>query len=222
MKTSPQNYLRAVCACAALAASTAMAVPITITPGNPGNIGTDNVLFNDGALTHSGLLVQGNFSGAGAGFILDFTSTSGSGLLVGNGGQASISGGIGNDPFTNLSFQLENGATFTKAILNADATGAGHITFNVQYVLPAGVFNSAAFTLDSGGQNFFNIEAGDGALITKVTFSTSDTAFADASQMRLGGFAAADVQSVPDGGATVALLGLSLALLGFVKRKLSA
>ena len=40
-----------------VASSTAMADPITITVGNPNNQNTDNVLFNNPALSHSGLLV---------------------------------------------------------------------------------------------------------------------------------------------------------------------
>jgi hypothetical protein len=71
-----------------VASSTAWADPITITTGNPGNQGTDNVLFNNGALLHSGLLVQGDFNGSGTGFIVDFTSASGSGNLGVSGGQA--------------------------------------------------------------------------------------------------------------------------------------
>ena len=63
-----------------VASSTAWADPITITTGNPDNQNTDNVLFNNGSLVHSGALVQGDFNGSGAGFIVDFTSASGSGI----------------------------------------------------------------------------------------------------------------------------------------------
>src|ERR1043165_1324831 len=49
-----------------MASSTAWADPIVITVGNPGNQNTDNVLFNNGSLVHSGLLVQGDFNGSGA------------------------------------------------------------------------------------------------------------------------------------------------------------
>src|SRR4029434_10205740 len=95
---------------------------ITITVGNPGNQNTDNVLFNNAGLIHSGLLVQGDFNGAGAGFIVDFTSASGNGNLGVSGGQAVLVGGAGNLPFSNVTVQLENGATFTKLILNIDVT----------------------------------------------------------------------------------------------------
>src|SRR5215467_9370886 len=101
-----------------MASATVWADPITITTGNPGNAGTDNVLFNNGALVHSGLLVQGDFNGIGAGFIVDFTSASGSGNLGVSGGQAVLVGGTGNTPYSNTTVQLENAATFTKLILN--------------------------------------------------------------------------------------------------------
>ncbi|HEU4435361.1 MAG TPA: hypothetical protein VFR51_18395, partial [Pyrinomonadaceae bacterium] len=100
------------------ASSNAWADPITITVGNPGNQGTDNVLFNNGSLIHAGTLVQGDFNGSGAGFIVDFTSTSGDHTLGVSGGQAVLVGGAGNTPFTNVTVQLENGATFQKLILN--------------------------------------------------------------------------------------------------------
>jgi hypothetical protein len=44
-------------------------------------------------------LVQGDFNGSGAGFIVDFTSASGSGNLGVSGGQAVLVGGTGNVPF---------------------------------------------------------------------------------------------------------------------------
>ena len=77
---NPQRLLLAFAALAIMmmASSTAWADPIVITTGNPGNQNTDNVLFNNPNLVHSGPLVQGDFNGSGAGFIVDFTSTSGS------------------------------------------------------------------------------------------------------------------------------------------------
>ncbi len=187
-----------------------------------GNFGTDNVLFNNTDLD-SGLLVQGSFNSA-PGFLVNFTSTGGN--LVGNGGQSRIEGGEGNSPFTNLTFSLENGATFTTAILNPDATNAGNmseggdtsengdgfITFTVNYLSPGGVFDSDQFTLKGAGQNFFRIEAGMGAVISSVTLDVTDTSLVDSGQFRLGGFAPA--ASVPDGGLSVALLGLAVTGLG--------
>src|SRR3569832_2681323 len=123
----------------AVASSTVWADPIAITTGNPCNQNTDNVLFNNGSLVHSGTLVQGDFNGSGAGFIVDFTSTSGTGNLGVSGGQAVLVGGTGNTPFTNTTMQLENGATFQKLILNIDVTNGlqppTQVQFTVNYTL---------------------------------------------------------------------------------------
>jgi hypothetical protein len=176
-----------------MASATVWADPITITTGNPGNAGTDNVLFNNGSLVHSGLVVQGDFNGSGAGFIVDFTSASGSGNLGVSGGQAVLVGGTGNTPFTNVTVQLENNATFTKLILNIDVTNGlappTQVQFTVNYTLAGGQVFNQVFTVDANGQNFFGIQAGEGAVINSVTIQAlGNTTFADINQWRLGGF----------------------------------
>jgi len=173
--------------------SVAHADPITITTGNPGNQGTDNVLFNDSNLPHSGTLVTGNFSGAGLGFYVDFTSGSGNGNLQVAGGQATLEGGAGNSPFSNLEFGLQNGVTFTKAIFNIDVTAGlpppNTVTFTVNYFdTMNNTFVSQAFTVSTNGQNFFAVEAGMGALIQSIEINSTDATFADINQFRLGGF----------------------------------
>src|SRR5678816_2949705 len=174
----PQIFQRVILASAAfaimaLASSTVWADPITITVGNPGNQDTDNVLFNNGSLVHSGTLVQGDFNGSGAGFIVDFTSASGNGNLGVSGGQAVLVGGAGNTPFSNTTVQLENGATFTKLILNIDVTAGlpppTQVQFTVNYTLSGGQVFNQVFTVDTNGQNFFGIEALEGAVINSVT-----------------------------------------------------
>lgn len=176
-----------------IASATVWADPITITVGNPNNQNTDNVLFNNGSLVHSGALVQGDFNGAGAGFIVDFTSTSGSGNLGVSGGQAVLVGGTGNTPFSNTTVQLENGATFTKLILNIDVTAGlpppTQVQFTVNYTLLGGQVFNQVFTVDTNGQNFFGIEAAEGAVINSVTVQgLNGTTFQDINQWRLGGF----------------------------------
>jgi hypothetical protein len=196
-----------------MASATVWADPITITVGNPGNQDTDNVLFNNAALVHSGLVVQGDFNGSGAGFIVDFTSTSGSGNLGVSGGQAVLVGGAGNTPFTNTTVQLENGATFTKLILNIDVTNGlpapTQVQFTVNYTLNGGQVFNQVFTVDTNGQNFFGITAGDGAVINSVTIQAlGNTTFADINQWRLGGFNTPQ-NEVPEP-ATLLLLGSGL------------
>src|ERR1051326_4793519 len=132
----------------AIASSTAWADPIVITVGNPGNSGTDNVLFNNGSLVHSGTLVQGDFNGAGAGFIVDFSSASNTGNLGVSGGQRVLVGGTGNTPFSDVTLQLENGATFTKLILNIDVTNGLPPPTQVQFIVN---YNMA------GGQGFIRV-----------------------------------------------------------------
>ena len=202
---------------AAAGLSTASAAFITINTG-VSNEGTDNVLFNDNTLQHSGLFVQGNFSGTGAGYVVRFTSSSGNGTLEGGGGQATVNGLIGNNPFNSLTFALENGATFTKAVLNPDSTANGLIDFSVLYINGAGSPFLETFSLGGNGSNFFNIESNSGAKIQSVTFSTKNTSFKDASQFRLGGFAQKATNLVPDGGATFVSLGVALLGLGSIRK----
>ena len=175
------------------ASSNAWADPITITVGNPGNTGTDNVLFNNGALVHSGTLVQGDFNSIGAGFIVDFTSASNTGNLGVSGGQAVLVGGTGNTPFSNVTMQLENGATFQKLIFNIDVTNGlsnTSVQFTVNYTLAGGQVFSQTFAVDTNGENFFGIQAAEGAVINSVTVQgLNGTTFSDINQWRLGGFA---------------------------------
>jgi hypothetical protein len=214
----PQIFQRVILASAAfaimaLASSTAWADPITITTGNPGNQNTDNVLFNNGSLVHSGTVVQGDFNGSGAGFIVDFTSTSGNGNLGVSGGQAVLVGGVGNIPFSNTTVQLENNATFTKLILNIDVTNGLQfptaVQFTVNYTLAGGQVFNQVFTVDTNGQNFFGVEAAEGAVINSVTVQgLNGTTFSDISQWRLGGLTP-ETNNVPEP-ASLFLLGSGL------------
>ncbi|MGL5018828.1 MAG: hypothetical protein ACRDBP_11890, partial [Luteolibacter sp.] len=219
---------------AGLTSASAAFITIIDTAGG-GNFGTDNVLFND-PMTINGTTVMGTFN-SNPGYIVNFQSTSGSGQLTGNGGQASISGGTGNNPFTNLKFFLSNGATFTTAILNPDATNAannqnggdgttngnGTVAFTIDYLTPMGQLLSSPFAINGNGQNYFRIQAGDGARILSVALQVTDTSLQDSGQFRLGGFAPAQRPGrVPDGGTAIALLGVSLLGLGAARKMIGA
>jgi hypothetical protein len=184
---------------------------ISITAGNVAG-GVDNVLFN-ATTDASGTMVNGTFNSQPT-FFVNFSSTN---QLEVQGGQATLTG-LGGGTFQNLTFELANNATFTKAILNPDATTAGNINFSVTYLTPASLLFNTTFSLNANGQNFFTILAGDGELIRSVTFSSTDSAFADSGQFRIGGLANATTSNVPDGGVTVAFLGLALGLLGTARR----
>jgi hypothetical protein len=222
---NPQRLLLIFAALAFMmvASSTVWADPITITVGNPNNQNTDNVLFNNGSLVHSGLLVQGDFNGIGAGFIVDFTSTSGTGNLGVSGGQAVLVGGTGNTPFSNTTVQLENGATFKKLILNIDVTAGlpppTQVQFTVNYTLAGGQVFNQVFSVDTNGQNFFGIEALEGAVINSVTVQgLNGTTFQDIDQWRLGGFANANPVPEP---ASMLLFGSGLiGTAGALRRRL--
>jgi hypothetical protein len=188
---------------------------ITFSLGNNPQANSDNVLFNDNNLSHSGNLVQGNFGGPGSGFIVDFRSFSGNGnLQAPSGGQATVEGATGNAPLMNIVFGLENG-TFTGVVLNP-FTGAGPALITVTE--PNGVVSTFSYALGNG-QNFLTIEAINGQQIGSVSITASG-GFTDLRQVRIAGFAR--TPNVADGGATVLLLGAALSGIGFLGRKFKA
>ncbi|CAN5708656.1 hypothetical protein BH20VER1_BH20VER1_23050 [soil metagenome] len=209
-----------VAAILAFGSSAAFAVPITVTSGSGGNAGTENVLFNDPSLLLSGPLVQGNFAGNGSGYIIEFRSSSGSGLLMGSGGQATLTGGPGNNFFTQLTFNLADSATFTRAIFNIDASVSGAVQIVVNYILD-GTFHEEIIMVGQSGSNFFSVDAGMGALITSISLQAlSPVEFRNINNFRIGGFAPAGQIPVPEGGATLMLLGVTLGGLALGRRAL--
>ena len=148
------------------------------------NQGTDNVLLNPATnvLTVTGTVGQNNL-------LVNFTSSSGSGLLSANpSGQATVSGGTGNIAFTQLTFGLANNDTFTRAVFNINAATDGSVVIHVEGVNINGGFFEDDFTVDANGQNFFTVTAINGQLITSISLTGINGAvFQDVRQVRLGG-----------------------------------
>jgi hypothetical protein len=176
---------------------------IVVTSG-VNNQGTDNVLLNPATnvLTVTGTVGQNNL-------LVNFTSTSGSGLLNANpSGKATVSGGTGNIALTQLTFGLANNDTFTRAVFNINAATDGEVRIRVEGVNIDGGFFQDDFVVDANGQNFFTVDAINGQLITSISLTgISGATFQDVRQVRLGG--SEIVETVPEP-ASMVLLGTGL------------
>ena len=182
--------------------ATAKADIVVVTGVN--NQGTDNVLLNPATnvTTVTGTVGANNL-------LVNFTSTSGSGLLNANpSGQATVSGGTGNTALTQLTFGLDNGDTFTRAVFNINASTGGSVLIHVEGVNINGGFFEDDFTVDANGQNFFTVTAINGQLMTSISLTGINGAiFQDVRQVRLGG--SEIVETVPEP-ASMLLLGTGL------------
>jgi hypothetical protein len=211
MFNSRKASLMAVACFALTLCGVARADIVVITGVN--NQGTDNVLLNPATdvLTVAGTVGPDNL-------VVNFTSSSGSGLLNANpSGQATISGGTGNTALTQLTFGLANDDVFTRAVFNINAGTDGSALFHVEGINIAGGFFEDDFVVDANGQNFFTIDAINGQFMQLIALTAINGAvFQDLRQVRLGGFD--DPSTVPEPG-TMVLLALGLAGVGVVSRR---
>lgn len=191
----------AVLGVVSLAGGVAKADIVVVTGVN--NQGTDNVLLNPAVdvTTVTGTVGPSNL-------LVNFTSSSGSGLLNANpSGQATVSGGTGNTALTQLTFGFAGGDTFTRAVFNINAATDGSVLIHVEGVNIDGGFFEDDFVVDANGQNFFTVTAINGQAITSISLTAINGAtFEDVRQVRLGG---GDIGEVPEP-ASMLLLGSGL------------
>jgi hypothetical protein len=209
MKKQLSRWALAFSALTVGSALTAHADIIVITGVN--NQGTDNVLLNPATnvTTVTGTVGPSNL-------LVNFTSESGSGLLNANpSGQATVSGGTVNVALTQLSFDLANDQTFTRAVFDINAATNGSAVIHVEGMNISGGFFEDDFTVDANGENFFTVTAINGQLMTSVELTGINGAtFEDVRQVRIGGM----VPAIPEP-ETYALMMAGLGAMGFVARR---
>jgi hypothetical protein len=196
---------------ALIGAGTARADIVIVTGVN--NQNTDNVLLNPATnvTTVTGVVGANNL-------LVNFTSSSGSGLLSANpSGQATITGGTGNSPFAELTFGLAGDDLFTRAVFNINAATDGSVLIHVEGLNINGGFFEDDFFVDANGQNFFTVTAINGQLIDLISLTAINGAtFEDIRQVRLGG---GDIVTTVSEPGTLALMCLALASMLVMRRR---
>jgi len=180
------------------------------------NQGTDNVLLNPATnvATVTGTVGQNNL-------LVEFTSSSGTGdgLLNANpSGQATVSGGLGNVDFTQITFGLDVG-TFTRAVFNLNSNTNGTVDLLVTGINIDGGTFTEILPVNANGQNFFTVTASDGQSILTIGLEANGlVTFEDLRQVRLGGGEIQDIPEVPEP-ASMVLLGSGLAAVVAARRR---
>ena len=171
-----------VAALVAVSSATAKADIVVITGVN--NQGTDNVLLNPATNV---LVVTGTVGANDR--IVNFTSSSGSMLLNANpSGQATVSGGTGNVDFTQITFGLANGDSFTRAVFNLNSNVTGTVQLSVTGINIDGGLFQEVIDVDANGQNFYTVDAINGqSIFTIGLLAQGGVTFEDLRQVRLGG-----------------------------------
>ena len=182
--------------------------------GNNPQPGEENVLLNNGS---TGSTVQGttNQSGTTVNFISALQT-----LFEPANGQARIEATNGSsqvDLFDMPEIGLANGRTFGDLIFNMHIGGTVGTPGGTAFITVAdNHFNLHKFEFTAGnGENFLTVVATSGQSILGVGISYP-VGFTDLRQVRISGIPTA----VPDGDATLSLLGTGLIGLAFLRRKL--
>jgi hypothetical protein len=196
-----------------LGITSARADIVAYTGANP--LGTENVLLNPSAnvLAVTGVVGPENLT-------VRFTSSSGSSLLNSSlVGQAAISGGTGNNPFTELTIDLAGDDTFTRGVFNINAATDGQVEIRVYGIGIFGAYFSANFFVNDAGDNFFTIDAINNQFIQSISLiALNGATFEDVRQVRLGGGDVSAPTEVPEPGTTL-LLAFGLAGIAFTARR---
>jgi hypothetical protein len=175
------------------------------------NQGTDNVLLTDATNV---AVVAGTINSNQ--FDVFFESTGGN-LNAQASGQAVIAPALTNDPFTNISFYLDN-AFFTRAVFNLNSAADGAMRIDVTGINIDGGLFSEVVQIDMNGQNFFTVDAINGQLIGTLSLTALGAVeFEDLRQVRIGG--AQDAPGTVPEPVTLALFGLGLAGVGYRARR---
>jgi hypothetical protein len=184
MKTLITAFLRSVFVLACLFGATQAALAgVIFATGNAGGSHA-NILFNDPGLVKSGTTVTGDTNQGAR--VLDITSLNGNALSTPSDGQARVEGGAGGGV-------LFNAATFTPHSANDLPSGLypmsafsffeanpmvesnGMATITVWLDGNAGTPDGTFLLALANGNNFFNLTATNGDVITQVMISTGNS-----------------------------------------------
>ena len=165
---------------AALASFPAAARADIIFDTGVNNQGTANILLAD-AFEQATIIGTVN-TGA---FEVAFTSAGGNLNAVASG-QARITPGAANNPFSNILFSIVGGAAFTRAVFNLNADTGGDLIIRVTE--DNGTVTNLATTVNANGQNFFTVDAINGQQIASIELlGGAGVDFEDLRQVRIGG-----------------------------------